>query len=949
MRDAAIEQKVIRIAQELLAEEKSALSAAAIDEAIDGALSLHKGWRDAIDRDAVLAELIRRYSMWIGQSTTLKSESGHSAWLNAQRKSSWRYWQRYRQFLERKTAESAVNGLDKVTDEILGLLEDPQRDGSWDRRGLVVGHVQSGKTSNYTGLICKAADAGYKIIVVLAGIHNNLRSQTQMRLDEGFLGYETSPNPDAIQIIGVGEIDGDPSIRPNYVTNRSNNGDFNTALANKLGISPEQRPWLFVVKKNKTVLERLNKWVANHVANSEDPKTGRRVVTNLPLLVIDDEADNASIDTGADVIDENGVPDPEHQPKIINSLIRRLLIAFSKSAYVGYTATPFANIFIHERGETTVEGPDLFPAAFIVNLAAPSNYIGPAKVFGTPYEGGRTGGLPVVRRITDSCSEDKLSGWMPPSHKSYHIPRYDGALMPPSLMEAVDAFMLSCALRSLRGQGEEHSSMLIHVTRFTNVQHHVYNQVEEYVRRQKQRLTLGIDNLGVLANLKSLFEKDFTPSSAKMSEAFADLEIPPPPLWSEVEKALPLAVADIDVRQINGTAKDALDYADTKGPGLKVIAIGGDKLSRGLTLEGLSVSYFLRSSKMYDTLMQMGRWFGYRPGYADLCRLYCTGELQEWFEHIADASEELREEFDAMAASGSTPREFGLRVQSHPVLMVTSPLKMRTSRTLMLSFSGQIVETVSMPVDPRQIEENYRAFENLIRALGSRSEGPKVSRQRDGATTSWNASLWSAASGEYVVDFLNSYATSKKAHKVRSQMLAQFISSMMAEGELRSWTIAVAGSTAGRPLPAVPGIGMVERATREEDRDDKEAYRFGRLLSPRDETIDLDDDAWARALTLTKEAWKADPARQRRQQNEPTDPNGPAIRKVRQDLGGGTAPSGLMLLYAIDPKLTHHPAIEKMETPVIAMALSFPSSNSGTKVAYDVTNLYWELEYGSAE
>ena len=147
------------------------------------------------------------------------------------------------------------------------------------------------------------------------------------------------------------------------------------------------------------------------------------------------------------------------------------------------------------------------------------------------------------------------------------------------------------------------------------------------------------------------------------------------PSWEEVSSQLPDVVSDIQVRMINGTAKDALDYSEYEGAGLKVIAIGGDKLARGLTLEGLCVSYFLRASRMYDTLMQMGRWFGYRPGYLDLCRLYTTPDLSEWFGHIADAAEELREEFDIMAATGATPREYGLKVQSHPVLMVNLKAK----------------------------------------------------------------------------------------------------------------------------------------------------------------------------------------------------------------------------------------------------------------------------------
>ncbi|MEX3012365.1 Z1 domain-containing protein [Acinetobacter baumannii] len=157
-----------------------------------------------------------------------------------------------------------------------------------------------------------------------------------------------------------------------------------------------------------------------------------------------------------------------------------------------------------------------------------------------------------------------------------------------------------------------------------------------------------------------------------MNEEVPDLCSESLPTWETIEQILPEVIEQINVRMINGTAKDALDYADS-AEGLKVIAIGGDKLARGLTLEGLCVSYFLRASRMYDTLMQMGRWFGYRGGYLDLCRLYTPSELVEWFEHIADASLELREEFNLMVDSGGTPRDYGLKVQSHPVLMVTSP------------------------------------------------------------------------------------------------------------------------------------------------------------------------------------------------------------------------------------------------------------------------------------
>ena len=269
-----------------------------------------------------------------------------------------------------------------------------------------------------------------------------------------------------------------------------------------------------MVKKNKTVLERLYGWIQNHVANAQDPTTGRKSVTHLPLLLIDDEADHASVDTGEQVFKEDGTPDEEHEPTRINRSIRQILRAFSRSAYVGYTATPFANIFIHERGETRDEGPDLFPSAFIVNLAAPSDYIGPAQLFGLQTGNGRQGGLPLARSIDDHSTPDGLDGWMPSRHKSAHTPLYGGHdTLPPSLVEAVDAFLLACATRQLRGDGRAHTSMLVHVTRFNLVQGHVHRQMDEHVRHLKQRLLRNIDQGDLLRRLKALWERDSLPTT----------------------------------------------------------------------------------------------------------------------------------------------------------------------------------------------------------------------------------------------------------------------------------------------------------------------------------------------------------------------------------------------------------------------------------------------------
>ncbi|MEO5375540.1 MAG: Z1 domain-containing protein [Alphaproteobacteria bacterium] len=956
-------QKVVKFVQELLLDEedRSAITPALIAEKMDMVIRMNPKWGEGLDREAVVDELIRRFSLWIGQDTTLKSDAGHEPWLVAARRKDWRYWRRYREWLERGLSYKAVDGLDRSTDEVLGLLEDPMRDGAWDRRGLVVGHVQSGKTAHYTGLICKAADAGYKIIIVLAGLHNNLRSQTQMRLEEGFLGYETSPTRDALNVIGVGELDSDGNIHPNCATNRANSGDFNTRISRQLAISPEERPWLFVVKKNRTVLKLLLKWVQERVADAPLPTTDiggdagglpgvRRRVTRLPLLVIDDEADHASVDTGEQLFDADGRPDEDHEPRTINRLIRRLLHSFSRSAYVGYTATPFANIFIHERGETRQEGMDLYPAAFIINLAAPSSYIGPARVFGLLNDGGREAGLPLLRSVDDQVTQDGLGGWMPQKHRNGHSPLHEGRdELPPSLVQAIDAFVLACAVRHLRGQANRHSSMLIHVTRFNSVQRAVHDQVAERVRHLRQRLTRGIGADQILENLRRLWETDHAPTTAAMRDRHPDL-VPQDEIgWTDVERVLPDIVSDIHVRMINGTAKDTLDYAEHVGAGLKVIAIGGDKLARGLTLEGLCVSYFLRASRMYDTLMQMGRWFGYRPGYLDLCRLYTTTELVDWFGHIADAAEELREEFDLMAASGATPREYGLKVQSHPVLMVTSRLKMRAARKLMLSFSGHLLETVALFRTPADLNKNFLAARRFISALGEPECDPL--RVRNGSRRQWKGWLWEHVPAADIMDFLGTYRTHPEAHKMDGRLLADFIRSMVSGGELTDWTVALIGGDKGRPIELRDGvsIAMLERAAqgRYPDR-----YSISRLVTYHDEAIDLDEAAWNAALATTRAAFHADPARNQTAK-EPDAPNGPAIRKTR-GFGADGVPAhperGVLFLYALDPLLAGPDAGFSEDTPpVIAFGISFPGSNSGLKVEYMVDNVFWEQEYGSSE
>ena len=894
-----------------------------------------------VDREAISDELIRRSSRTVGTNATLSSGEDHIPWLDADRKNGWTYWRRYSEYMETRIPWTALDALDVATDEVLSQLEDPAREDAWDRRGLVVGHVQSGKTGNYTGLICKAADAGYKIIIVLAGLHNNLRAQTQIRLDEGFLGFATIADVEELPAIGVGLIDNDASVRPNAATNRSDKGDFNTAVAAKMNISPEQRPWLFVVKKNKTVLERLLHWIRNRVANHIDPESGSKLVTNLPLLVIDDESDHGSVDTGEDAVDQNGNPDLEHEPKTINRLIRSILHHFSRKAYVGYTATPFANIFIHDRAKTQEYGPDLFPASFITNLAAPSNYVGPGRVFGSASSAPED--LPLVRPLSD----EEFQPWMPPRHKNGYRPLWQGEdCVPDSLAEAIRSFVYACAVRKLRGQGGKHSSMLIHVTRFTSVQNAVVNQVATYVRDLKARYTRGIEVAELAMSMSQEYEETFLPGMRKIRSALVEGEILEDFSWAEVRAILPDILSDIRVREINGSAKDALDYAENDGTGLKVIAIGGDKLARGLTLEGLCTSYFVRTAKMYDTLMQMGRWFGYRDGYLDVCRLYTSQEMVEWFGHIADAAEELRQEFDNMAAAGATPRQFGLRVKSHSVLTVTSRAKMRNARPMQLTYSGDLLQTIVFRNRKDDITSNFQAADRFISELGLSTDLNEQQFLPGGQK--WFGHLWRNVPALSVISFLREYKTHAASFRIMSPLIADFIEEMNRDIELTSWTVALIGKD-NSPEDKHRTIGgcSVNMLQRKRTTDHADRYSIKTLISPRDQAIDLTEDEWRAALEFSQKTWRNDTDRNEGKEL-PSEPRGPQIRHV---LGGGAAETGvparrergLLMLYLLDPEGAGIDELRDAD-PVVAWAISFPSSTSERKVsneAYMANSVLW--------
>ncbi len=596
-------------------------------------------------------------------------------WVRKREDITWAYSGAYENFLRKDGwPPQMVQSLSDVTSRILGHLQDPLSEGTtWNRRGLVIGHVQSGKTANYTGLIARAADAGYKFIVVIAGIHNNLRKQTQERIDEAFIGR--SSDPENRRSIGVGLDPGYP--HPATLTNVNEDFNKNTAAKSGWKINDFSKPIILIIKKNVTTLTALYKWLK--ALNAE----GDGRISDVPMLLIDDEADNASINTNKEDLD----------PTRTNAMIRRILRLFAKSCYVGYTATPFANIFINPDAYDDDVREELFPRDFIYCLDAPTTYFGAEKVFLNDETS-----QSIVRPI-DDC-EDFLS---------YRHKRDDPVPeLPPSLYRALDEFIVARAIRNLRGQTSRHCSMMINVSRFIPVQKTVRDFLslrEKNIReavRANYLMPESVSSANVyMQGLKRAFDAEYAEAGFT---------------WPEVKAALDGVFDHLHLYVINSKSDEVLDYTryEKEGVGLTAITVGGLSLSRGLTIEGLTVSYMYRNTRMYDTLMQMGRWFGYRPGFEDLCRVHLSRDSIDWYSHIAAAAEELTQQVKRMRRDGLSPKDFGLYVRSHPdSLLITAANKMRSGQevTVEQTFSGRLRESYVVSTDP---DINARNFELIV-------------------------------------------------------------------------------------------------------------------------------------------------------------------------------------------------------------------------------------------
>lgn len=664
---------------------------------------------------------------------------------------------------------SAIGDLDGSSTRIVSLLNHP-RERAFSTRGLVVGYVQSGKTTNYTAVMAKAADRGYKLFIVLAGIHNGLRRQTQSRL----IRQLVEQNPTRWSQL----TDPDKDFTP-------------TANAASFFGKNNRTHVLCVVKKNATVLRKLARWLESAAAYLGD----------CPALIIDDEADQATVATQS-----------------INPLIRRILDGLPKSAYVGYTASPFANLLIDPAAD------DLYPQHFVVNLPKPDGHYGTEVLFGRYALDGEDpesvdDGYDMIRSVP-SCDVECVR----PRTRA-EVDTFSPEIAE-SLRDAVRYFWLATAARRTRGTGTPHSTMLVH----TSVNTLVHDSFRAPLEHLRARTRASLDDPRLLDELRGLWD---TETERVPAGEFGEQKVP----FDALVSKLPDVLDDCRIVMDNSNSEDRLDYEN--GP-VVAIAVGGNTLSRGLTLEGLVVSYFVRAVSAYDTLLQMGRWFGYRDGYADLPRIWMTDELKEWFRHLATVEAEMRRDIDVYMTEDKTPLQFAVRLRTHPALRVTAAAKMKHAVPAASAYGGRRVQTRYFRTDAGWLLANQDAAKILV-AQALRAGARREDRSEEGRY------LLRDVPYDLVIDFLKAYQFHENSKECDADLIIDYIDRRVRNAEsLRRWNVAIVGNPVGtneQNYEFAPGVAVRRIIRARLNTPESDFADIKTLMSRRDAAVDLTGDS----------------------------------------------------------------------------------------------------------
>lgn len=701
--------------------------------------------RSVIDAAVDIYHHKAQLSMSYGTAESIQEyEIQTGAWYTGPDFDTARYWPHVRNQIEEKIGD-AVDQVDKASTQVMASLRPPFTE-EFDTRGLVLGYVQSGKTTNFLSVIAKAADVGYRLIIVLTGITESLRSQTQKRIEEqlvsGTTGWHKLTNENA-DFTGRQETTGE---------------NAQTILSN-----PHSRV-LAVSKKNVTVLKKLNDFII---------QAGNEVNSQCPILIIDDEADQASISVSKD---------PDTDPSAINSQIRQLL-RHQKTAYIAYTATPFANILVNPNNFE-----DIYPRDFIHVLPKPEGYFGTEDLFGREPHFGEDTEENTERDMIRLIPDDESDALRPPRKRKGAETVWD-PYIPQSLTDAIRWFILATAARRARGQNS-HSSMLIHTAMLRDAHTATAELLDPLVKNLKKDFAAGTS----LSTWKELW--DFEASLVSASE-FGN----PDQKFEEVAKYLQRVFDELTIAVDHHQSSSRLSY-DSEEP-LTVIAIGGNTLSRGLTLEGLVCSYFVRNATVYDTLLQMGRWFGFRHGYEDLPRIWLTEELTTWFHELSKVELDLRQDFSRYAREGLTPLEFQARIRVTPGLEVTNRAKQRNIKSATVSFSGQKVQTILFKhKDLDWLSHNIEATRRLVTDLNLRQ---LPTRENSNGTL-----VYRRVPTDSILTFLKDYHIheSSSLGALGASSLIKYIENEVASKSIREWSISFYGKRAGGTDNEIPTVDL---------------------------------------------------------------------------------------------------------------------------------------------
>ena len=718
------------------------------------------------------------------------------------------YWRKQREFLittlskrnGQEDASKIINSIDFETEEILRNMENPTRQ-SFNSKGLVVGYVQSGKTANFTALISKAADVGYRFVIVLAGIHDELRQQTQIRIDKELTGHnnlslegnfiewnELEESKRWLNLTSAGWLSG---IETGEFSGRGIN-KFKDVFLNK------NRPVIAIVKKNVKILDRIIKWI-----NQSDESD--RI--NVPILIIDDEADQASIDGNSNK--------PDTDPAKTNAKIRSIINLFPRSSYVGYTATPFANVFIKHDSEHDTLGDDLYPRNFIHSLPEPNGYFGTRKIFHDSLDDF------FVKVINDPKNDRKYLA--------------DSGIITDDLRSAIISFFISIVIRKFRGAEDAPMSMMINIDHRVSKMNRVGIMVKNYVTVELPKSLKEADILEIYD--KYISDSETLNNKLGINNKFYDKN------KIIVEVLILIKSKAVLVKTLNSGNDDKLDYA--KEPSMKVIAVGGNKLSRGLTLDGLTITYYLRESKQFDTLLQMGRWFGYRKGYEDLVRIYTSKTLWKQFKDLAIVELEFREDIQEMIEDDKTPKEFAIGVTQILGLLPTAKNRLGAAE-LQSNYGGSQVTVKKLTLDKVAIiDHNLSHTTNLITELFSIIPKPiKAGKNKNSTLLFENVSIG------LVKPYINNFQIAKNADgtylEFNREDLIRYISKK--EDTLFSnWNVAIVSISTDDDVDTIKlngeyKIKPVNRA-RLKTSPINGAYNIKAVSSKTDRRIDLTPDA----------------------------------------------------------------------------------------------------------